>query len=344
MAPIVLDWNCLAGLNNPVGDHAVENVAQNDDRGKAVPKQGIQTVPMQCTPKEQMLIQGIPKQPSFAYAVNGTPLETNNNKKGKQPSFAAVLNGSLLSRGQPDSALQTMLTHKGNVVFVHVNDDAYQERITLCHWEYWHPCILTDLARDIGIPLKIDNSTLQEIMKSVIGKAPPKVGSHSNDKENKTPSLTQVYKPKQASSLHVESTTPSVPTTNAFEVLNTDGRPTHIEDMTHHHNAVPYSMADIDIKMNIQIRPSAPDLGAAPSRTDFNSEVDAFGDSDDELGNDADDIVENEWPPLQGEGSSKPSKEFDGTPYVGNPLLDRSRLGPRQIASSNVNDVLLTTK
>ncbi|KAF3437554.1 hypothetical protein FNV43_RR20309 [Rhamnella rubrinervis] len=84
------------------------------------------------------------------------------------------------------------------------------------------------------------------------------------------------------------------------------------------------------------------DLSAAPSRTNFDIEVgksvcntlesvwttlnhamvsrhiiswaDAFGDSDEELN---DDTVEDEWPPLQVEGSSKPSNEFDGIPYVG---------------------------
>ncbi|KAF3445821.1 hypothetical protein FNV43_RR10998 [Rhamnella rubrinervis] len=95
-------------------------------------------------------------------------------------------------------------------------------------------------------------------------------------------------------------------------------------------------------EMDIQIRSHTPDLGVAPSGIDFNPEVDksvriilehartpsdhtttphqitswadAFGDSDNELGDDADDIVEDDWLPLQGKGSSKLSKEFDGTP------------------------------
>ncbi|KAF3440161.1 hypothetical protein FNV43_RR18440 [Rhamnella rubrinervis] len=48
-------------------------------------------------------------------------------------------------------------------------------------------------------------------------------------------------------------------------------------------------------------------IGKAPSK---------IGPHDDEPGNDADDIVEDEWPTLQGVGSLNPFKEFDG-PYVG---------------------------
>ncbi|KAF3449089.1 hypothetical protein FNV43_RR09813 [Rhamnella rubrinervis] len=138
-----------------------------------------------------------------------------------------------------------------------------------------------------------------------------------------------------------------MPTTNAFEVLNTEVTPTCIEDMEHQHEVVPSSMANINTELGIEVRPSAPYLGTTPSMTDFNTETgksirttsesdqtpshhftvshqvtlwaNAFGDSDDEPDNDdyADDIAEDEWPPLQGEGSSKPSNEFDHTPYVG---------------------------
>ncbi|KAF3436055.1 hypothetical protein FNV43_RR23147 [Rhamnella rubrinervis] len=89
----------------------------------------------------------------------------------------------------------------------------------------------------------------------------------------------------------------------------------------------------------------ASDLSVDPSRTDFNTEIgkssrttlesdrilshrstvprqvtswtDAFGDSYDKLDDYGDDRVEDEWPPLQGKGSSKPSNEFNGTPYMG---------------------------
>ncbi|KAF3445119.1 hypothetical protein FNV43_RR14812 [Rhamnella rubrinervis] len=56
--------------------------------------------------------------------------------------------------------------------------------------------------------------------KSVIGEAPSTVGSHDKEKENKALKLTQVYKQKHTSSPHVESTTPIVLTTNAFEVTS----------------------------------------------------------------------------------------------------------------------------
>ncbi|KAF3457448.1 hypothetical protein FNV43_RR02106 [Rhamnella rubrinervis] len=82
-------------------------------------------------------------------------------------------------------------------------------------------------------------------------------------------------------------------------------------------------------KMGINVRSIASDLGAAHNRTDFNIVIGksvqitletvqtssyhstvphqvtswtyAFGDSNDEPGDDLDDIVEDEWPPLQGE-------------------------------------------
>ncbi|KAF3447304.1 hypothetical protein FNV43_RR12487 [Rhamnella rubrinervis] len=139
-----------------------------------------------------------------------------------------------------------------------------------------------DLARGIGIPLKIDISTLvgkfghyvrvfvnvdlagvghsMTECKSLIGKESPKDRAHANKKENKAPSLNQVYKPK----------------------------------------------VDVNIEMGIKVRPSASDLSGAHSRTDFNTEV------DDEIDDYENDRVEDKWPPLKVEGSSKPSKEIDG--------------------------------
>ncbi|KAF3432494.1 hypothetical protein FNV43_RR27234 [Rhamnella rubrinervis] len=159
--------------------------------------------------------------------------------------------------------------------------------------------------------------------KLVIGKMPPKDGPHANEKENKAPSLNQVYKPKQVPLQHIKSNTPSVLTTNTFEVLNTEVTPTHIEDIVHQHDVVPTIMTDISTETAIEVHPSAPDLVAAPNRTDFNTETgksiwtilesdwipshhamvprqvtlwaDAFGDKDDEPhDNDyADDIQSN---------------------------------------------------
>ncbi|KAF3441133.1 hypothetical protein FNV43_RR15044 [Rhamnella rubrinervis] len=102
----------------------------------------------------------------------------------------------------------------------------------------------------------------------------------------------------------------------------------------------PSGMAGINQEMSITAQPTSPDLDAALSRTDFDFEVgksvqttsnhtmvprqitswvDAFGDSDEEL-SDANDIVKDKWQPLQGEGFSKPSNEFDGTFYMGQQL------------------------
>ncbi|KAF3432391.1 hypothetical protein FNV43_RR27131 [Rhamnella rubrinervis] len=121
-------------------------------------------------------------------------------------------------------------------------------------------------------------------------------------------SVKKVYKPKQA---------PSVPTTNAFKVLNTDVTQTHIEHMVRQHDEDPSNTTDINAEMCIEARPSNPDIDVAPSRTEFNTKLDAFGDLDDKLGDNANDTVEDDWPPLQGEGSSKPSNEFNGIPFVG---------------------------
>ncbi|KAF3453861.1 hypothetical protein FNV43_RR04302 [Rhamnella rubrinervis] len=86
--------------------------------------------------------------------------------------------------------------------------------------------------------------------------------------------------------------------------------------------------------MSVAARSTSLDLVAAPSKTNFDTEMgksvritsesvqntlnhttiprqitswaDAFGDLDEELGDDADDIVEDEWPPLQGEVLQNP--------------------------------------
>ncbi|KAF3433638.1 hypothetical protein FNV43_RR24741 [Rhamnella rubrinervis] len=289
---------------------------------------------------------------------------------------AAVLNGG------PD-----LVAGAPNGLCTLVQDYMLWVRFYNLSWKLWHPSIL---ASDIGIPLRIDNSTitrnyghfsrvlvdmdlvgfvpeklLLETMdnyievelyfeslsdlcsschsvghsvvkyKSVIEKTPPKVGSHGKEKENKALDLTQVY--KQESSIHVESTTPTVPTTNAFEVLNIEVTPTHIDETVHQHDAVPPSRADKNTEIGIKVQPSASNLGTTPNKTDFNTEVgksvrnsknvrtpshystvphqviswvDAFGDSDNEIDDYKDDRFKDELPALQSEGSSQPSKEI----------------------------------
>ncbi|KAF3449550.1 hypothetical protein FNV43_RR10279 [Rhamnella rubrinervis] len=181
--------------------------------------------------------------------------------------------------------------------------------------------------------------------KSVIGKVSPKDGSHVNEKENKALGLNQVYKPKQVPPQPIRSTTPSVSTTNAFEVLNTKATPAHIEDMVHQHDTAPYSLTN---KMDMEVRSSAPDLDAAATGTDINTEtgksirttsegdrtsshhstvphqVTSWANAFDGSGDEPEDndyvndfVGEDDWLPLQGEGSSKPSNEFDDTPYMG---------------------------
>ncbi|KAF3446457.1 hypothetical protein FNV43_RR11636 [Rhamnella rubrinervis] len=92
--------------------------------------------------------------------------------------------------------------------------------------------------------------------------------------------------------------------------------------MVHQQDAAPSSMTN---KMGIQVRQSAPALGAASTRNEINIETDksirttSEGDEPDD-DDYVDDFGEEEWSPLQGEGSSKPSNEFDNTPYRGQQL------------------------
>ncbi|KAF3455706.1 hypothetical protein FNV43_RR00348 [Rhamnella rubrinervis] len=174
---------------------------------------------------------------------------------------------------------------------------------------------LTDLARGIGTPLKFDHSTIAcnyghyarvlvdvdlagfvlKILllettddcievdlyfesfpnfctschsvahsmakcKSMIGTASANVGSHGKENVNKALGLTQVW--------------------------NTDVTPTPIEEIDHQQVAVLFNMANTHIEMGINVQSTALDLGAAPNRTDFNTDM------DDELGDDADDILD----------------------------------------------------
>ncbi|KAF3449843.1 hypothetical protein FNV43_RR05922 [Rhamnella rubrinervis] len=128
--------------------------------------------------------------------------------------------------------------------------------------------------------------------KLVIGKVPSKDGYHVNKKENKAPALNQVYKLKQVPPQPVKSTTPSVPTTNAFEVLNTEVTPAHIKNMVHQHDAAPSNMTN---KMGIKVQSFAPDLGVATTRTDINTETGNEPEDNEYV----DDFGEDEWRPLQ---------------------------------------------
>ncbi|KAF3443159.1 hypothetical protein FNV43_RR17080 [Rhamnella rubrinervis] len=100
--------------------------------------------------------------------------------------------------------------------------------------------------------------------KSVIGKAPPKVGSDEKEKENKAPG-----------------------------------------------NAT--SRTDLNIEVGKSVRITSERVWTPSYYRHITSWEDTFGDSDDELDDYIDDRVEEEWPPLQGKGSSNPSKEFDSS-------------------------------
>ncbi|KAF3431980.1 hypothetical protein FNV43_RR26716 [Rhamnella rubrinervis] len=199
----------------------------------------------------------------------------------------------------------------GAVAFEHVNQNDFKQpsfASVVSGAPYPFSQILTD-RRGIETPLKIDNTTLlgnfghytrvlvdmdlsgfvrrtlletMMIDEVAIGKA-PKIGSHGKGKEIKTLGLTQMYKPKQVLHLYLQSTTPSVPTTNAFEYIESVWTPSY-------HSMVPRHIT----------------LWA-----------DAFGDSEDVHDDYADERVVNEWPPLHGQRASKPLKKFDGMPNVG---------------------------
>ncbi|KAF3433552.1 hypothetical protein FNV43_RR24654 [Rhamnella rubrinervis] len=179
--------------------------------------------------------------------------------------------------------------------------------------EYWHPRILTDLTRGIGIPLRIDNSSLagnydhyarvlvdvdltwfvpeKLLLEMIVDCIEVDLYFESfSDFYTFCHSVGHPVAKGNWHPLHVEPSTHYVPTSNAFEVLNTVVIPTHIEDTTH--------------------QPTSLDLGVAPSRIDFDTEV------DEKVGDNADDTVEDKWPPVQGKGSSKPLNEFDSTLYV----------------------------
>ncbi|KAF3438456.1 hypothetical protein FNV43_RR21218 [Rhamnella rubrinervis] len=182
--------------------------------------------------------------------------------------------------------------------------------------------VVNDLARGIGIPLRIDNSTLAgnyghyarvlvdvDLAGFVLEKLLFETMLDYIEVDLYFESLLDFCTSRHVGHpvvkcKSVESSTYSVPTTNAFEVLNIIVTPTHTEDIAQE-DTVPSSMAGINQEMNIIAPPTYPDLSAAPSQTNFDMW---------ELN---DDTVEDEWPPLQVEGSSKPSNEFDGIPTLG---------------------------
>ncbi|KAF3455824.1 hypothetical protein FNV43_RR00466 [Rhamnella rubrinervis] len=211
-------------------------------------------------------------KPAKSCGIAGVKVEAVYNKDDslKQPSFANVVNGS---------TNQVVPTQKVVVGGINYAEDR--------KWVWSHRA----LNLKSGI-VCVGHSMAK--CKSVIRKGPPKVGSHGKEKDNKAPDLTQVYKPKQATSMHVKSTTPIAPTINAFEVLSIDVTPTHIEDMVHQQDVVPTSMITLWAY--------------------------AFSNLDDELDDYADDKVEDECPSLQCEGSSKNSNEIYGMPNVGQQL------------------------
>ncbi|KAF3432476.1 hypothetical protein FNV43_RR27216 [Rhamnella rubrinervis] len=137
--------------------------------------------------------------------------------------------------------------------------------------------ILTDLARGIETPLKIDNTTL--------------LGNFGH--------YTRVLVDMDLSGFVPEKLL--LETTDDCIEVDVD----------------PPSMAVINTEIGIEVQPFALNLGATPSKNDFNTKVDAFGDSEDVHDDYADERVVNEWPPLHGQRASKPLKKFDGMPNVG---------------------------
>ncbi|KAF3454127.1 hypothetical protein FNV43_RR04574 [Rhamnella rubrinervis] len=346
MAKFILDWKCLDGLDNVVVSDNVGAIAKVGNRGNAVmldtPIEVGQDaskgdVPMQGILNEAILMQDNTKQPSFAFVVSGgvhtVAFDPAWEIGGMNPPLTVNKLGINLVTNS--NAGSTKLTKSFGIAGVDVEAVYNKGEKNLGNWmictpnykaygrKLWLLCyVLIDMDLAGFIPEKLLLETTDDCIevelyfesfsyfcischsvghpvgkcRSVIGKVPHKDGSHANEKENKAPVLNQVYKPKQVPPQSIKSTTPFVPTTNAFEVLNTEVTPAHIEDMTpSHHFTVPHQVT----------------LWA-----------DAFGDLGDEPDDDdyPDDFGEDEWLLLQGEGSSKPSNEFDDTLYRGQQL------------------------
>ncbi|KAF3453948.1 hypothetical protein FNV43_RR04389 [Rhamnella rubrinervis] len=139
-----------------------------------------------------------------------------------------------------------------------------------------------DLARGIGIPLKFDHSTI--------------IGNYGH--------YARVL------AQPIRSTTPFVPTTNALESI------IHLDL-----DLLPPNRHQYEAGKSIQTTSEGDRTPSHHSTVprQVTSWANAFGDSGDEPEDDdfVNDFGEDEWPPLQGEGSSKPSNELDDTPYTG---------------------------
>ncbi|KAF3449045.1 hypothetical protein FNV43_RR09769 [Rhamnella rubrinervis] len=251
---------------------------------------------------------------SFGIAGGGVEALFNKNCASKQPSFVDVVNDLAREIDIPLKFDNSTITgNYGHYARVLIDVDLAGFILEKLLLETTDDCIEVELYFESFPDFCTSCHSVGHSVakcKSVIGKMPSKDGSHINKKENKASVLNQVYKARQVPPQPIKSTTPSMPTTNAFDVLNTEVTPAYIEDMVHQHDATPSSMTN---KMGIEVQSSAPDLGAATTRTDINTEMGNVPEDDDY----ADDFGEDEWPPLQGEGSSKPSNEFDDTPYTG---------------------------
>ncbi|KAF3433719.1 hypothetical protein FNV43_RR24822 [Rhamnella rubrinervis] len=199
----------------------------------------------------------------------------------KQPSFTEVINGTT-NQVAPKAAV----VRNNYASFLLSSRQPNLEQTVPIHKEYWHPRILTDLARGIGVPLRINNSTI--------------AGNY-----------------RRYAWVLID-----------VDLVDVGHLVAKCKSVIEKRDVVPSNMAGFNQEINITAPPTSPDIGVAPTRTDFDIEVgksvpitsesvrttsnhttvprqitswaNAFGDSYEELGDDADDIVEDEWPPLQG--------------------------------------------
>ncbi|KAF3432595.1 hypothetical protein FNV43_RR27335 [Rhamnella rubrinervis] len=114
--------------------------SQIGDRGKAVPSQGI--------PNEALHMRDIPIEARTMKGISNEAEVVPMQNISKQPSFADSVSGAA---NTVTTIKQNAQTRKGNFVSILVNNVGYQERLVF---------IISDLARGIGVPLKIDNATL----------------------------------------------------------------------------------------------------------------------------------------------------------------------------------------
>ncbi|KAF3431802.1 hypothetical protein FNV43_RR26538 [Rhamnella rubrinervis] len=291
-----------------------------------------------------------------SFDITEGEVEAIYNKGGasKQPSFVDVVIGSINQVVPMQKTVVGRINYTGNYghfarVLVDVDLVGFVPKKLLL--KTTDNCIEVDLYFESFLEFcKFCHSVGHSMVKckSVIGKALPKasypkVGAQTTEKENKAPGLTHVYKSKQTHSLHVDSA--DINTEMGIEVQSPapslNDAPSRIDFNTEmgksiritsgkvrQHDAVPSSMPGINKEMSIAARPSSPDLGAAPSRIDFDTEVGknvritsenvrilslystiphqviswayAFGELDNEIDDYEDDRFEDEWLALQG--------------------------------------------